>query len=600
MRAALLALALALVLPARAGAQPSPSPAPAAAAQEPETRAFHYSEYEEATIADALAALGLERDPAPEGKRVEAIHAVRLEVVEVRDPAPRVLNVFHAVTREWVVDREVQLRRGEPFRWTLADETRRNLAALPQLSLVLVVAARGDSPDETRAVVVTKDVWSVRLNWDVSLTSGGVERLSLAPSETNLLGTHQQLGLIAELLPLSYSLGATYAAPRLGDGHVALTLDAGLSFNRSTGAREGSFGDVQLTRPLWSSRTEWSWSLSASWLDEITRLYSRGSVVQYALSAGTDCAAAPSLCVPWAWRTESASASASVTRSFGWAVKHDFTFGVEARHNRYAVPDRAAYDPATLASFESTRLPVGEDRVYPFARWRTYGNDFLRVLDLETLALQEDYRLGPQASVTVYPVLRALGSTHDLAGLSAGVAYAHAIGDGLARASVDSTNEVRLDGGGVANGSVQAGLRLASPRARLGRLVIDAALVDRYENDLRRFSALGGDTRLRGWPTQYLIGSRALAANVELRSRPVQVLESLQIGAAAFYDVGDAFEHWDEVVLHHSVGAGLRLLFPQLDRMVFRIDVGVPIAPARPEGVAPVDFVATFGQAFSP
>jgi hypothetical protein len=449
-------------------------------------------------------------------------------------------------------------------------------------------------------VIVTKDVWSMRLNWDVSLTSGGLEQLSLAPSETNLLGTHQQLGLIANVLPLSYALGASYAAPRLGDGHVALTLDAGLSFHRGTNAREGSFGDAQLTRPLWSSRSEWSWSLSASWLDEITRLYSHGSVVQYALGAGTDCAQSPTLCVPFAWHTQSASASASVTRSFGWAVKNDFTFGAEARHALYAVPDRSAYDPATVASFETTWLPVSDDRVYPFARWRTYGNDHLRVLDLETLALQEDYRLGPDASVTVYPVLRALGSTHDLAGLSAGLAYAHGIGDGLARASVDSTNEVRLDGGGVANGSVQAGLRLASPRARLGRLVIDAVLVDRYANDLRRFSTLGGDTRLRGWPSQYLIGSQALAANVELRSRPVQVLESLQLGAVAFYDVGDAFERWDDVVLHHSVGAGLRMLFPQLDRMVFRIDVGVPVAPARPAGVAPADFVVTFGQAFPP
>jgi hypothetical protein len=598
--AAVLRLLLALSVPALAAAQPVLRSAPPDAPEEPETHAFRYSDYEEATIAGALGALGLEPDPAPEGKRVASVHLVRLEVVEVRDPAPRLLNVFHVVTRERVVERESLLHPGEPFRRTLADETRRNLSALPQLSLVLVVAALGDAADETRTVVITKDVWSLRLNWDVALTSGGVERLSLAPSETNVFGTHQRLGLLADVLPESYALGASYGVPRLGDGHVTLAVEAGLSFHRGTGAREGSFGSAQLVRPLWSSRTEWSWSASAGWLDEVTRLYSRGRAVRFALDPGTDCARAPTLCVPWAWRTETASTSASVTRSFGWAVKHDLTFGAEARRSRYTVPDPASYDAATIGAFEATRVPVGEDRVYPFARWRTYTNDFLRVLDLETLALQEDHRVGPEASVTVYPVLRALGSTRDLVGLSAELAFSRALGDGLARASAETTNEVRLDGGGVADGSVRGGLRLASPRGRLGRLVLDAVLVDRYENHLRRLSALGGDTRLRGWPTQYLLGSRALAANLELRSRPVQLLQSLQLGAAAFYDVGDAFDRWHDVSLHHSAGLGARVLFPQLDRTVFRIDVGFPIARALPAGVAPVDFVATFGQAFSP
>jgi hypothetical protein len=140
----------ALLLSAVAAAPAAPSPADA-----PETRAFRYSEYEEATIADALQALGLARDDAPAGKVVESIQTVRLEVIEKRDPAPRLLNAFHVLSRGGVLAREVLLRPGAPYQQTLADETRRNLAALPQLSLVLVVAARGSSQQEVSVIVIT-------------------------------------------------------------------------------------------------------------------------------------------------------------------------------------------------------------------------------------------------------------------------------------------------------------------------------------------------------------------------------------------------------------------------------------------------------------
>jgi hypothetical protein len=568
-----------------------------AAAQEPATRAFRYSAYEEATLDAALGRLGLERDLAPEGKLVEAVHTVRLEVVEERDPAPRLVNALHVVTRAYVAEREALLRPGDAYRQTLADETRRKLAALPQLSLALVVAARGGAADRTQVVIVTKDVWSIRLNWDLSLTSSGLDALSVNPSETNLLGTHQTLGLRFDLRPESYSVGANYGVPRVRGSHVAAGASGGAIVNRRTGSREGSFGAAQVTSPLWSSRTAWAWSVGGSWLDEVTRLYSDGRRVAFALDARTDCAAAPALCLPWEYESEVAEASAAVTRSFGWAVKHDLSAGFEARTSRFALPSPQAFDPATVAEFVRTRLPVGEDRVGPFFQYRTYTTSFLRVLDLETLALQEDYRLGPQASITLYPVLRALGSSRDLVGVAAGAAFTAAIRDGLARAALDSTTELSR-GGDVDDGSLQASVRLASPRSRAGRVVVDAVVVDRWANRLNRLSSLGGDARLRGYPTRFLVGSRAAVANLELRSRPWQLLRSLQLGGAAFWDAGDAFDRWAAFRPRHSVGLGLRALFPQLDRVVFRVDVGFPLD--RAAGVDAANFVATFGQAFSP
>ncbi len=588
---------LLLVVPALAAAQSAPSltlpPGPA-----PETRKFLYSAYEQASIDGALAELGFARESEPEGKTVESIHAVRLEVIEERDPAPRFLNVFHILTRDVVVDREVLLRPRDVYRQALADETQRNLASLPQLSLVLVVAAAGSASDRVRIVVITKDVWSLRLEWDIGLTNGGLEGLTINPTETNFLGTHQSIGLMFHWLPQSYSLGARYTVPRILGSRVTGSADAGLIFGSGSGSREGSFGDLEVQYPLWSSLTEWSWGAGVSWLDEVTRLYRNGRVAIFALAPQPNCGETPSPCVPFAYRSDVAAAAAFVRRSFGWTVKHDVTVGLQAIRNHFELPDLSAYDPATVQAFATSRVPVGDDRVGPYLQYRTYSTSYLRVLDLETLALQEDHRVGGEAYVRLYPVLRALGSSRDFLGASAGASYTAPIGDGLARAGVELVTEVETGTWQVKDRSIQTTLRLASPRLSVGRFVADGALLYRYENHLNHSAYLGGGSRLRGYPSQFFVGSDLLTVNVEYRSRPLQLFDSLQIGGVLFYDAGDAFDGWRNLHLWQSAGFGARILFPQLDRIVFRVDVGFPLARPDAQGVPPVTFYATFGQAF--
>ncbi len=597
-RVYLRALLLSLALPAVAVAQLTPSLAPPPSPS-PETRKFQYSSYEQATIADALATLGLGPEERPEGKVVESIQAIRLEVIEERDPAPRFLNVFHHVTRSYVVERELLLRSGDVFRQTLADETQRKLASVSQLSLVLVVAAAGTTPDKVRVVVITKDVWSLRLNWDIALTASGLEGLTINPSETNLLGTQQTVGLQFSWLPQSYSLGAQYAVPRVLGSHVTAAADAGLTFNSETGAREGSFGDVQLTSPLWSSRTEWSWGAGVSWLTEVTRRYSSGRVASFVLSQQTSCVQASSLCVPDAYLTDITDAAAFVTRSFGWAVKLDVSLGFEARNSRFRLPDLSAFDLATVQAYQRTRLPLSDDRVGPYLQVRTYPTNFLRVLDLETLALQEDYRLGPEAYLRIYPALRSLGSTRDFVGVSAGASHTASIRDGLVRAGLEAIVETETGSREVTDGSIQATVRAASPRWPAGRVVLDGALLDRYANHLNRLTFLGGNSRLRGYPSEVLVGPKVLTVNAEYRSRPWQLFESVQVGGVLFYDAGDAFFGSKDFQLRQAVGFGARILFPQLDRLVFRADVGFPFTRSVPGGASPVTFFVTFGQAFS-
>ena len=543
-----------------------------------------YSPYELDAVHAAELLLGAAVDPTPEGKLIERIDTVRLDPIEPRDPAPVVIDALHTTTKEDVILREVLVHAGDAWRGVLVDESARNLRRLEQLSLVLCVALRGSAPDRVRLIVITKDVWSLYPDFDFAITSGGLESLTLEPKETNLFGRRQTLVARMILQPKSLSLGGTYLEPRLQGRWLALSVDGNVILSRATGAPEGSFGKVNVERPLYSTRAAWAWSTGVSWRDEVYRRYSNAAVAAYEER------------IPWVFRARRIEEQAAVTRSYGWSRKHDFTVGVAASRAIFRVPDASSYDPALVDAFVRAAVPTGETRVGPFVEWRAYANDFLRVLDFETLGLQEDYRLGHELVVRVSPIAAAFGSSRNLASVRAAASYTLALGDGLARASVDTLVEAEVER--VSDASIAGDLRLVSPRTGAGRLVFDVTALDRPRNYLNVRSFVGGEDRLRGYPTRYFVGQDLLAMNLEFRSRPIELF-SCQFGAVAFYDVARAFDAFDHLAPGHSVGVGLRIVLPQIERLVLRGDVGFPVtAGARPLDVAPASFFFTFGQAF--
>ncbi|WP_437980519.1 hypothetical protein [Sorangium sp. So ce117] len=560
-------------------------------------RSEGYSSYESATIERVLSRLGATLDPAPEGKIVEGIDVVPLEVIEDRDPAPAFLNWFHALSRPYVIRREVLLAVGRPYERALADESARNLRDLSQLSLVLVFAVRGGAPDRVRVAVVTKDVWSLRLNSDYRIAGGQLEYLFLQPSEQNLLGVHHAVAAQLALDPGALSLGVTYAMPRIGGSHVRLRTQANAITDRETGKLEGSSGEFIYGQPLYATQAEWAWELEISWRDEVTRRFIGTKLATFDAEAtpGDDR-------VPYRYRSDLMVGSYAVTRSFGGgasrssAVKHDVSVGIEASRKVYRLDAPGGLAPAAIAEFEERVMPVSDTRVAPTFKYATYSTRFLRVLDFNTLALQEDYRLGHELAILIYPVTTALNSSRSFLGISAAAAYTVALGDGLARAVVETVTE--LDGSQIFDASIEARARVHTPSFGVGRLVFDVRLFDRYRNYLNRKLVLGGDTRLRGYPTAAFIGEDVLSANLELRTRPLEIW-SCQVAGAAFFDAGDAFDGFDDLRLKQSAGFGVRALFPQLSRVVMRADWGVPLTRGYKEPDAlPGDILVTFEQAF--
>ena len=575
-----------------------------------------YSPYETERIRRALVRVGGTVDPEPEGKRIESIELVTLAVFEPEDAVPQFLNWFHVTTRAYVIEREVLFRVGAPYTRRQSDEVERNLRQLYLFSVVLALPLRGSTEHSVRYVILTKDLWSLRAGWDGRINKGVLEYLSVQPTERNLFGTGRQLFGALTFGRRTYSVGAGFVEPRLAGSRTRISLRADAVVSCQDGEIEGSSGNFQYSRPLYSTTTPWSYGTSVSWSNGRSPLVVVGNLV------GAICSARSADEFPVTFENgktallpnqliyDSQSFSQSFTRSYGYRYKTNLSFGMEASRVAYAAVSLAnvragpSEIPGELTPVEHfravgaylRRIPTSDMRLSPFFQLQAFkGTDFHRDINSETLGLQEDFdfRLGHVASLRLYPALQALGSTRDLLGIDTSISYATSVHTGYLKLS--ASHDVQLSRPDQTDASLAFGFRFTSPHLLLGRFVYDARLIDHYRNFRNTNLVLGSTSRLRGYQTNATVGAHYVVSNLEFRTRPVQIF-SAQLAGVLFHDMGDTFNRFGEVDLLHAVGGGLRFLVPQLDTSVFRIDIGTPVPFDAPRGELTI--IATFGQAF--
>jgi hypothetical protein len=607
-RALGIAATIALGLVASAGDARADQPEPPADKRDP------LSPYERHSVEDGVKRLGATLDPSPQGKTLEAIETITLDVFEPRDPLPGPLipiaNWFHATTRRYVIEREVLVTVGQPWNQALVDETARNLRALPQLSLVLTVPLRGSAEDRVKLLVITKDVWSLRLNNSFTFENGRLQYLLLQPTEENLVGSHQSVSGQFVMDPATFQVGGAYTIPRLDGSRVRASISANAVLNRVSGQPEGSYGSFSYGQPLYSTLAEWAWGASIGWNETIARRFVGGEFSDFVPSKGGCVAAAPGTPkddpASCRYENDAIGGSYTVTRSWGSLHKHDVTFAFSASRNEYhqfGLP--ASFTAADRAQFAAAVMPLSDTVIGPYVEYHDYSTRFVDVLDFETLALTENFRRGHELFIHVAPAFTALHSTRDFIDVLVAAAYTVPLGDGLVRGIVQANTEISTSKsppaaqGRIPDADVEAALRIVTPRFGVGRLVFDARVIDRYADYLNVQSSLGGDTRLRGYPAGQFYGKDFVGASLEYRSRALEIL-SVDFSGAAFFDTGDAAPEFNRMRLKQSVGVGARVEFPQLERVIMRVDWGFPLTtgPGLPASPFPGDVVVTFGQAF--
>jgi len=520
--------------------------------------------YEERLVGWGLAQHNRDIETEPEGKRLEAVLVAAEDVVAESDPYPNFLNLFHVRTREEVIRREVLLEPGELYSSALAEETARNLRKLNIFSVVRVVPVKGEAPGTVSLLIITKDIWSLRVSQDFEVVGSFIRYLRLQGTEANFLGLNQRLAIDFLLRPDTVSLGQTYINRRVAGSRWYFGETASIILGRESGQPEGTRGAVVVQRPLYSLSTPWSVSTSASWNVATTRVYRGTGVWQLPYPDGEP--------VPFIYDTRELSAGGSYTRSYGEYHKANVSGGVEAYHRSYAAPEQAALDDAQREWLRQNHLPRSEDAVYASLSLSAYEARYEVMRGVDSYALSEDFQLGHSVLATVRYAPPVFASAAHYAELGVAGRYRWRWSDALTTVSVGGAIRRALGaGGGWTNRRWAAELQQFSPQVLGGRFMARGLLDVNIDDLFDRVQLLGGANGLRGAPQDAYLGKRLLLVNVEYRSAPV-VFQTLHLGGVLFYDAGSAFDRGPKMV--HTVGVGVRFLFPQFNLYPFRLDFG--------------------------
>lgn len=540
--------------------------------------------YEDTLIDHVIQEQGLERVLVPDGLEVESVLVSTDDVIGAIDPWPSIINWIHVRTRESVVRREALLETGRPWVADRALETERILRSLFIFAVAKVVAVKGERGG-VRALVVTKDRWSLRLNSEFTFSGGQLTYLRLRPTEQNFLGRNMQVSADFILRRDTIQVGEAFT-DRRGFGSDVFIQQAGLLiFNRATGAFEGANGSAFVGKPLLTLAQPWAYGVSGSANVRRRRIFRGASVWQLPYPDET----APSASVPYVYDVLEGGAAASVTRSFGLERKLDLVGTVGGYLRQYTPPKESPLSDEQRAWFTSKYLPRSENALYTSLTFRAFTADFRALRDLDTFQLSEDYQLGPLLKGGVRWAVPTPWTSHFVE-LGIGLRYRWLLGGDLLTLNGATAARV-VPGQGLYNRAYAFEIQNLSPKLEGGRFFTRFAIEGRANDLNNTLYFLGGDTGLRGTLPESYSGRNKLLLNVEYRTRPFEVA-TIVMGFVLFYDMGSAFDAMPNLV--HTMGGGLRILLPQVNQEVIRIDFGMVLGgPDRPG----LDrFTATFGQ----
>ena len=548
---------------------------------------------ERQAVEDALAARSLTLDAAPEGKRVGAVQVFNHEVFSARDSYFQLLNIFHRTTREPIIRREVLLRPGDPYNEALVEETVRNLRDGDLSSLVAILPVKSATPGEVDLLVVTRDVWSLRFNTEFDAGEGTLRSLSTSLSENNLFGWRKRFSFAFNLGRGAYSVGPTYVDPNIAGTRLSFSGSFRAVYTRElaepagralegastessrgwglSGRREGYSASGRLSYPLFSLASRWGASLAASYSNGVARSF-LGNDLRLIDLRGTMAREQ----LPYAYRLRSSSVDTQLVRSLGHRVIHRVAVGHSLSTVRPSfLQDWPPQDPTERAAYAAQVFPRSERLSSIYLSYLLFTPRYRVYRDFSTYDLGEDVLLGPSASASLSRAAGWLGSENIYTGMSASAGWTLDLGDGLQRVSLSWSGAVR--DGRLVDQNRGASLFLATPMLRkLVRLVGEvgaSVLVDNTRPNV--YYTVGAENGLRGYATGEFLGQASWLGHLEARSAPAP-LWALRFGMVVFYDVGHAADSLAELGARHDAGLGLRLLIPQLNFYVLRVDWAIP------------------------
>ena len=585
---------------------------------------------EKEAVDEALARRGFTLEAQPEGKIIGVVQVVNLDVFTDRDLSYAGYSIawfnrFHWTTEEEVIRREALFRPGQLYDQSLVDETARNLDYPPSTytSALAIVPVKSAQPGKVDVLIVTRDLWSLRFNTNFEFQQGRLLYLTASLAENNLFGWRKLLALVTDLNLGRLAVGPDYVDPNIHGTRLQATVSGRVLFARDTHAAEGSTSRVTFGYPLYALDSHWGGAIDYGHSDAVVRVF-QGSVPRL-LGFDPDPATGMFTAVrPWTYRLKTFSGTSQVNRRFhGHGVVQTVSAGHLLSVTRPSLlpnfPPDTPDHPTVSAQFKDAIFPRSGTVSALYARYSIFTPTYRIYRDLSTFDLRETVTLGPSASLSLQRSDSLLGSaaSRQFWYLSASGGWAFALADGLQNVTLGWSGRYR--DGVWSDQSFAAGASGATPVIRRALRVVASVgttiLIDDTQNS---FSALGGDTGLRGYAVGDLIGKSSVLGHVEVRSMALSVL-SLRAGGLVFWDFGDAatpasglgtnLDHAINTLLgfrlYHDVGFGLRVLIPQFNTYVLRVDWAFPLQSTDGDALMghtkagwPGRFSAGFAQVF--
>lgn len=602
------------------------------------------SSLERQSVTRAIVKRGYAVEPAPWGKRIAKVHIYNEDVFAEKFGLLEFFNHFHVTTKERAIANELVINAGEVWDQDRVNETARRLRDPLWTSVVVVIPVVSAEAGSVDMLVVTRDIWSLRLNTQYTFQQGSLTNLSIALSENNFLGRRSVFaagfsmdqGAIAtgpifidkNLLGLKLDFRARFdfilnrqnLQERLGfsDGPPTISESDTPGFNR-----EGTQSSFSLSKPLFSLASKWGVGISFSHRYAIDRRFRGLGLLPVDCSSG-ECkfpldsnnrfqssldiarGATDASLIAVQYKMKRWDTTASAVRQWGTKVKQQLSVG-------YSVDNT---DPRPLASFPGSALereafirdvlPRNEMTSTPFISYGFFVPVFKTFRNVSTYELAEDARFGPTVDLSYSAGLKLLGSDFNFQRASWSASWGFPwCRDGLVRPSVSMSTQYRdIDNDGdreLVNNTTTLGLRLVTPTYKWARIVAESTIATRWRDINNSFFAIGSDNGLRGFLINEFSGTRTgdrlMRTQIELRTTP-RPLWVIRYGGVLFYEVGgvgDTFNGNAKIALHHDVGAGFRMLIPQTARDLFRFDFAFPLDGPN---AGALRFIAGFESAF--
>jgi hypothetical protein len=541
-------------------------PAPPLASKLGKVELAPHVTYEQQRLERVLTQQKLELEPAAEGKRIAFIRIVRDDVF-VRDEIwPLWWNWFHGLTREQVVRRELLFQQGASFEEARIEETMRNMRGMGIFTMVRIAAVKGARPDEVGVLVMTRDIWSLRIETDVNVTNSVISTLLLRLTELNAFGQNKTVSADITIQPTNYLLTESFYARRMLGTSFAIKERAGLVYNRLWNTREGEIAALSLGQPFYRLSQRFAWSLNLIHDNRVYRNTRNGVIRRY---PDPRYYSGPVALEVYRGRVENAYLTASYRT--GDRVKQTISLGWDFRHRSAGPTWETDLPDALRAAFRARVLPRRLTDDGPTFNYDLFVPTWATLNNIASFGMSENVRTGPALSLASRVPLRAFGSTYNAWVVSAAAGWIFATKGTLIDVLVSGL--ARLERRTWLDQKATFQLRGASPVFWIFRFVTRAYLELRRNDTLRSYVTLGADNGLRGHFSQQIagIGAHRMLANFELRTVPI-MWQAVHLGGVIFYDVGSIFTEFASMRAYQAVGVGLRLFLPQFNRQPFSLD----------------------------